>query len=163
MEIEEFKELIKSWEDQRLSDAYLTYNRRIEEPKYAINKTALLSMIKAIRHEWGIRKGQEDAEYIKPRNGLLSAMGYKVGLEGVKAEVRRRILKDVISGPLPLVDSPGYMEEWGEDGSLKRTSKLKNCLIGFSSGKQHETHHQAIKDWQDDLEWLNEYTSKYTR
>jgi len=163
MEIEEFKELIKSWEDQRLSDAYLTYNRRIEEPKYAINKTALLTMIKAIRQEWEIRKGKEDAEYIKPLNGLLSAIGYKVGLEGVKAEVRRRILKDVISGPLPLVANPGYMEEWGEDGSLKRIKKLKNCLLSFSNGGQHTNHHEAIKDWQDDLEWLNEYTSKYNR
>ena len=70
MEIGQFRESIQNWSDQRLSDAYLTYNRRIEEPKYAINKTILLSMIKAIRQEWEIRKGKEDAEYKKPLNGL---------------------------------------------------------------------------------------------
>ena len=155
MEIGQFRESIQNWSDQRLSDAYLTYNRRIEEPKYAINKTILLSMIKTIRQEWEIRKGKEDAEYIKPLNGLLSAMGYKVGIEGLKSEVRIRILKDVISGPLPLVANPGYMEEWGEDGSLKRIKKLKNCLLSFSNGGQHASHHEAIKDWKEDLEWLS--------
>ena len=157
MEIAQFKESIQNWSDLRLSEAYLTYNRSIEEPKYAINTIMLQSMIKAIRQEWEIRKGKEDSEYIKPLNGLLSAMGYRVGIEGIKAEVRIRILKDVISGPLPLVANPGYMEEWGEDGSSKRIKKLKNCLKSFSTGGQHRNHHEALKDWKEDMQWIEDY------
>jgi len=157
MEIENFKRNIGKWTDQRLSDAYLIYNSRVEEPKYAINKEILLLMINAIRYEWEVRKTKGDTEYLSPLNGLLSAMGYKVGIEGLKTEVRRRILQDVISGPLPLVSSPGYMEEWGEDGSSKRIRKLKNCLKAFSTGGQHRNHHEALKDWKEDMEWIKDY------
>ena len=160
MNINNFKKNIKDWNDLRLSDAYQTYCKRLEDPKYSLKKELLEDIINSIREEWGERKNREGAEYSSPRNGLLSTMGYKVGMEGYKEKVRRRILQDVISGPLPLVGNPEYMEEWGEDDSNKRLKKLKNCLKGFSSGKLHESHHQAIKDWQEDLEWLNEYTSK---
>ena len=155
MNINNFKKNIKDWNDLRLSDAYQTYCKRLEDPKYSLKKELLEDIINSIREEWGERKNREGAEYSSPRNGLLSTMGYKVGMEGYKEKVRRRILQDVISGPLPLVGNPEYMEEWGEDGSNKRLKKLKNCLKGFSSGKLHETHHQAIKDWQEDLEWLH--------
>lgn len=156
MDIKQFKENIKTWSDLRLSSAYQTYCKRLDDPKYALKEELLENIINSIRDEWEERKNREGAEYSSPRNGLLSTMGYKVGMDGYKEKVRRKILKDVISGPLPLVGNPEYMEEWGEYGSKKRIQKLKNCLIGFSSGKQHETHHQAVKDWQDDLDWLKD-------
>ncbi|MDB3994991.1 hypothetical protein N9450_04575 [Gammaproteobacteria bacterium] len=160
MNINNFKRNIKTWDDLRLSDAYQTYCKRLEDPKYSLKKGLLEDIINSIREEWVERKNNEGAEYSSPRNGLLSTMGYKVGMEGYKEKVRRRILQDVISGPLPLVGNPEYMEEWGGDGSNKRIKKLKNCLKGFSSGKLHETHHLAIKDWQEDLEWLYKYIGK---
>ena len=136
------------------------------DPKYhymiglkAEKEELIEKMINVIKDEWEGRKAREETKYMSPRNGLLSTMGYKVGIEGYKEKVRRKVLKDVISGPLPLVGNPDYMKEWGEDNSPKRIQKLSNCLIGFSSGKQHETHYQAIKDWKDDLSWLIEYTS----
>ncbi len=158
MDIKKFKENIKTWDALRLSSAYQTYCKRLDDPKYTLKEELLENIINSIRDEWEERKNREGAEYSSPRNGLLSTMGYKVGMDGYKEKVRRRILRDVISGPLPLVGNPEYMEEWGEDDSQKRKQKLRNCLVGFSSGKQHETHHQALEDWQDDLEWLDKYT-----
>ena len=156
MEIDRFKENIKTWDALRLSNAYQTYRKRLDDPKYSLKEELLENFIDSIRDEWEERKNREGAEYSSPGIGLLSTMGYKVGVDGYKEKVRRKILRDVISGPLPLVGNPEYMEEWGEDGSKKRIQKLKNCLIGFSSGKQHETHRQAVKDWQDDLDWLKD-------
>ena len=51
MEIENFKRNIGKWTDQRLSDAYLIYNSRVEEPKYAINKE-ILSNQRGIKKSW---------------------------------------------------------------------------------------------------------------
>ena len=157
MDIKQFKENIETWADLRLSSAYQTYCKRLDDPKYALKEELLENIIDSIRDEWEERKNREGTEYSSPRMGLLSTMGYKVGMDGYKEKVRRKILKDVISGPLPLVGNPEYMEEWGEDGSKKRIQKLKNCLIGFSTGKQHETHREAIKDWENDLKWLNKF------
>ena len=158
MNIEKFKQNIKTWDELRLSKAYRVYCKRLAEPNYVLKEELIEQMINVIKDEWEDRKDREGTKYMSPRNGLLSTMGYKVGIEGYKEKVRRKVLKDVISGPLPLVGNPDYMKEWGEDNSPKRKQKLRNCLLGFSSGKQHETHYQAIKDWEDDLSWLNEYT-----
>ena len=154
MDINKFKENIKTWDDSRLSTAYQTYCKRYEDPKYTLKEELLENVIHSIREEWQERRNKAGAQYSSPRIGLLSTMGYRVGIGGYKEMVRRKILQDVISGPLPLVGNPEYMEEWGEDGSKKRIQKLINCLIGFSAGKQHETHVQALKDWQEDLDWI---------
>ena len=154
---EEFKDKIKKWEDERLSRGYQLYNLRLDEPKYALNREELESRIGLIKDEWGSRSSH-DGNYSWPREGLLSVMGYKVGKNGLKEEARRRILKDVISGPLPLVANKGYMAEWGEDGSNGRIKKTRDCLKGFIHGAQNSDRDMsvAIQDWTDDLEWLNE-------
>ena len=152
----EFKEMIKHWHDQRLAKCYQLYNARLDIPSYLSHKQELESRIRLIRDEWGSRNGH-DGNYSWPAQGLLSVMGYRVGItEGVKEAQRRRILLDVISGPLPLVGNVGYMAEWGEDRSNRRIKKTKDCLRGFMHGKQHLNHDIAIQDWTTDLEWLNE-------
>ena len=88
--------------------------------------------------------------------GLLSVMGYKVGIEGLKPEVRRSILADVIGGPIPLVGNPEYMDRWGEDNSNERIRMLSGSLYAFSQGRDPVTHGQAIQDWESDLKWLKE-------
>tara|TARA_Y100000590_G_scaffold447983_1_gene584005 strand:- start:140 stop:613 length:474 start_codon:yes stop_codon:yes gene_type:complete len=153
---EEFKEIIKDWDDERLSHGYQLYNKRLDEPRYILKREELESRIRLIRDEWGSRSSNE-GNYSWPERGLLSVMGYRVGItEGIKEGIRRRILKDVISGPLPLVGNSGYMAEWGEDGSNERIEKTKNCLKGFVHGRQHLDHDIAIQDWTTDLGWLNE-------
>ena len=152
---EEFKEKIKKWDDERLSHGYQLYNKRLDEPNYLLKREELESIIELIRDEWGSRSSH-DGNYSWPREGLLSVMGYRVGITaGIKEDTRRRILKDVISGPLPLVGNKGYMAEWGEDGSNRRIKKTKDCLKGFIHGKQHLNHDVALQEWMNDLDWLN--------
>lgn len=157
MDIDEFKEKIKSWEDLRLSKSYLSLRKKLEEPKNKNLVEVLENRIQAIRNEWEARKDIEGEFIFAPSEGLLSVMGYKVGINGLKQELRRKILADVIEGPVPLVSSPGYMQEWGDDGSKKRINKTFNCLLAFSSGTIHQTHHEALKDWEEDLEWLSSH------
>ena len=95
MEIDRFKENIKTWDALRLSNAYQTYRKRLDDPKYSLKEELLENFIDSIRDEWEERKNREGAEYSSPRIGLLSTMGYKVGMDGYKAKVRRKILKDV--------------------------------------------------------------------
>ena len=82
MDIKQFKENIKTWADLRLSSAYQTYCKRLDDPKYALKEELLENIINSIRDEWEERKYREGAEYSSPRIGLLSTMGYKVGMDG---------------------------------------------------------------------------------
>ena len=148
------KNRIKTWDYPQLSKSYLSLTKKLSDPKNKNSIELLLERISLIRNEWESRKEGEGPEYYFISEGLLSVMGYKVGINGLKPETRQKILADVIEGPIPLVGDKGYMSEWGEDGSEDRIRKTANCLYGFSTGKAHATHSQAIKDWEEDLVWL---------
>ena len=154
---ENFKESIKKWSLKQLSNAFLVFQKK--EPKNDEELQKQKDRIKAVQSEWESRKKSEYPEYYPMfglEKGLLSVMGYKVGIEGLKPEVRRSILADVIGGPIPLVGNPEYMDRWGEDNSNERIRMLSGSLYAFSQGRDPVTHGQAIQDWESDLKWLKE-------
>lgn len=89
-------------------------------------------------------------------DGLLSQMGYKVGIRGLDESKRKQILREIYaSRKLPPVHSPSYMSEWGGPNSKERLLKLANTLATLSSNAKSQPRMiQAASDWEHDLEWL---------
>ena len=70
-------------------------------------------MLNLIRKEWMIRleKGGDSSGALA--EGVMSTMGYRVGdTQGIRKEYRINIMIDVLTEPLPFVESPSYMQEW---------------------------------------------------
>lgn len=154
MDIKNLKELIKGWDSERLSKAYIKWIIRSQAEENEVKVDKYNEQINAVLAEWSNRPNLGKKGSDRPELGLLKTMGYRVGVEGLHTKARRRILKDVIRGPLPLVGNVSYMNEWGSDSSLQRLYKLENCLSGFMNGGQHSNHFQALQDWEEDLDWL---------
>ncbi|MDC3323252.1 hypothetical protein OAW20_02195 [Gammaproteobacteria bacterium] len=154
MEIQILKELIKGWDSERLSKAYRNWIVRCQDEESIEKVEKYNEQINAVLVEWSNRSLIRRNDTSRPELGLLKAMGYTVGVEGLNANARRKILKDIIKGPLPLIGNISYMSEWGEDSSSVRIFKIQRCLKGFIHGGQHSTHVQALQDWREDLDWL---------
>jgi len=162
MEIKELKKIIKRWDSAQLSHAYRTWVVRMQDQEDQEISERFNKQINAVLTEWSGRAEHIDiADFGRPELGMLKVMGYTVGIEGLKANARSRIIEDIIANPLPVVGNRSYMYEWGVDNSLKRINKLKKCFKGFIFGGQHARHIEALQDWQDDLEWLSEKSSGF--
>ena len=99
-----------------------------------------------------------------PAEGIMSTMGYRVGdNQGIRKEYRINIMIDVLTEPLPFVESPSYMQEWGEPRTKKRYNKLKNFLIGEINNPLQRNNHRAISEWKEDLEWLLKHGMEYIK
>jgi len=123
--------------------------------------TSLLaqSVIEAIESEWR-RRVQRTFYFVQlPKVGMLAALGYHVGQGGEKMPVRRRILKHVVEGELPVVSSIAYTAEWGMPLSNERIKKLVNVLTALIDGAKNDpTKKTAVSQWQADRDWLlNDY------
>ena len=154
--LEKLAALIKKWDYDHLSKSYVTIRKKISETEDENEIKKGEERVNLIRNEWESRKTNEVLEwYPLQSKGLFALMGYKVGIDGLKPETRRSILEDIIEGPIPLVGNPIYMTEWGEDNSEKRIRKVINNLYAFSNNAAHATHHQAIQDWKEDLQWVS--------
>lgn len=93
-----------------------------------------------------------------PSSGVLSKMGYHVGMTGLPAEERREILRKVVNvslvGTTPR--SQAYVRDWGGPRSEMRISKIASSLGAFASlarGRRDNTT-PAVTDWEQDLRWL---------
>ncbi|CAK2007669.1 hypothetical protein [Vibrio crassostreae] len=94
-----------------------------------------------------------------PKIGVLKAVGYTVGAQGLPQADRRTILTNVYIQSLPYVDSRSYMNEWGEPLSSDRLKKMAETLASLTKGAKRKTQanmKQAIRDWESDLAWLKE-------
>ncbi|MDC5706974.1 hypothetical protein OPW41_19365 [Vibrio europaeus] len=94
-----------------------------------------------------------------PQIGVLKAVGYTVGVQGLPQSARLFILKDVYSESLPFVFSHAHMKEWGEPQSSTRLKKMAEALASFARGAKRKTQanmDKAISDWEHDLAWLKE-------
>ncbi|TKG01205.1 hypothetical protein [Vibrio lentus] len=94
-----------------------------------------------------------------PKIGVLKAVGYTVGAQGLPQADRRTILTNVYMQSLPYVDSRSYMNEWGEPLSSDRLKKMAETLASLTKGAKRKTQanmKQAIRDWESDLAWLKE-------
>lgn len=117
----------------------------------------------AIEEEWRRRSElgrQGKYKSGRPEMGMLSFLGYHVGhVNGEKPVVRRRILMFAFEGELPFVQSPMYMDEWGQPRSSKRYWKLVRSLEAFkydAENRKQPNMEKAIMEWEADLQWLRE-------
>ena len=82
-------------------------------------------------------------------------VGYKVGNEGEKTSIRRKLLDFIMSENLPPVGSPAYIAECGEKMSKDRYRKLHRVIrVLASSGKTKGNRDKAVIEWEEDLEYL---------
>lgn len=99
------------------------------------------------------------------KEGLLSFVGYKVGLDGTETVVRRQILDCVFHKDLPDVNDQEYMEEWSQPESSDRLRKMADTIAALTRGAKRNTsadYSKAIEDWEQDLEHLyNKYYIDY--
>lgn len=94
-----------------------------------------------------------------PQIGVLKAVGYTVGAQGLPQSARLSILKHVYSESLPFVFSHAHMKEWGEPQSSTRLKKMAEALASFARGAKRKTlvnMDKAVSDWEHDLAWLKE-------
>jgi hypothetical protein len=119
-------------------------------------------LIKLIKNEWMLRLEEGGQSSGAPSEGIMSTMGYRVGdTQGVKQEYRILIMIEILKGPLPYVDGPAYMREWGEDASIERYSKLKRFLNGEINSPLQQNNYRAILEWKEDLAWLEKNGEEY--
>jgi hypothetical protein len=103
---------IPNMTDPELLVLFENATRRLSENK---NAAAAQDALSAIEREWKTRLDAARAKphrYDTPAVGMLATLGYRVGAtKGETTAVRRRILKHVFEGQLPMVSSPGYTDE----------------------------------------------------
>jgi hypothetical protein len=140
----DFEKLVTLWHNS------LLYNNSLQGKK----------MRDAVEQEWKTREVDlhENSNGFVPENGLLSTLGYHVGSTcGVKPKLRRAILERVYKADLPIVYSHSYMAQWGKPQSARRRYKISNTFIGFIESKcGQSSFKKAIREWSDDLEFLQE-------
>jgi len=124
--------------------------------------TPALEVVNAVGKEWKKRLELARAGKYSPATpdiGMLATLGYRVGsVNGEKTAIRRKILAHIMEGELPFVGSPAYTDEWGVPNSSKRYQKLTRVFGGNLNNKAHVDNAQAIIEWSEDLEWVqNKY------
>ena len=93
-----------------------------------------------------------------PGEGLLTFLGYRVGVtQGLAEDARRQIVDLVFGSSLPPINGPAYMREWGVPKSPARLKKLAETLAAFARNakrKKAANMDNAIDDWERDLRYL---------
>jgi hypothetical protein len=136
--------------------------KRLSDELNELKKTDIKIIIELIKEEWMNRLNDSSESSGAPSEGVMSTMGYRVGdTQGIKQEYRILIMIEILKGPLPFVDSPQYMREWGENASIERYAKMKRFLIGEINSPLQRNNYRAITEWKDDLSWLEENGEKY--
>jgi hypothetical protein len=143
--------------DEELLSLFNNASRLISENK---NVAAANSTIATIEAEWEkrARAGQPQSNsYGSPAVGMLATLGYHVGsTTGERKAVRRRILKHVMEGFLPLVGTRDYTEGWGPPNSKKRHWKLTQVLESQRNNPANKDKARAIIEWSEDLAWVQQ-------
>jgi len=131
--------------------------KRLVDETNQLKKIEIETVILLIKQEWMRRLEEDGLSSGAPAEGIMSTMGYRVGdTQGIKQEYRTMIMIEILKGPLPFVESPSYMREWGEDGSLDRYNKLKRFLNGEINSPLQKNNYRAILEWKEDLIWLED-------
>ena len=136
--------------------------KRIVDETNQPKKVDIETVISLIKQEWMRRLEEGGLSSGAPAEGIMSTMGYRVGdTQGIKQEYRTMIMIEILKGPLPFVESPSYMREWGDDGSLDRYNKLKRFLNGEINSPLQKNNYRAISEWKEDLKWLEKNGEDY--
>lgn len=135
--------------------------------RFAEGHPALEWLMKGLKWPDTILKGWGSAIISVPhwvgKEGLLSFMGYHVGMHSFLGETSRReilcnamtgVLREEVDGTL----SGGELEKWGPPGTRGRLRKLKSeieMFIRLKEGRSDSYSYEvAIDEWQSDLAWL---------
>ena len=92
-----------------------------------------------------------------PQVGVLSYVGYNVGVNGQVRSGRQDILQRVFERDLPQVHSPQHMAQWHVAKSAMRLKKIAESIAAFcrnAKRRQRANMQRAIENYQDDLAWL---------
>jgi len=136
--------------------------KRLVDETNQLKKVDIETVVSLIKQEWMRRLEEDGLSSGAPAEGMMSTMGYRVGdTQGIKQEYRIMIMIEILKGPLPFVESPSYMREWGSDGSLDRYNKLKRFLNGEINSPLQRNNYRAIAEWKDDLKWLEDNGEEY--
>ena len=161
LDISKYSAIIQNKSNPDLADYYRKLIKRLVDTSNLIKISEIEELIILIRNEWNLRLKEGGKSSGTPAEGIMSTMGYRVGdTKGIKQEYRYRIIKDVLNSPLPYVDSPSYMKEWGEKSSDKRYNKLKRFLSGEINSPLQKNNYRAISEWTSDLDWLEKNKSE---
>jgi len=139
--------------------------------KFAEGHPALEYLIEA-GFEWPVIMVEEDfgepvylrGSYERVEESPLYRMGYQVGVtNGLSKPRRKSLLKSAYEGAIPDVEDDDYMEEWGRPRQSKRLWRIAHHIAWLiRSRKSIPSMRYAVRDWQDDLDWLQEefYTNR---
>lgn len=87
--------------------------------------------------------------------GVLGALGYRVGREGGGSRGRRKLLKRLMAMPYRSLPDGENRDEWGAAKSPARLRKALRCLQGFADRvRERREMRQAVEDWDADRVWL---------
>lgn len=93
-----------------------------------------------------------------PTAGVLGALGYRVGRNGLRQSARRAILAEVLAVELVAGSSAAndYIDQWGAPNSVRRLQKMVNSIAAFARNARRRSadFSEAIADWESDLLWL---------
>jgi hypothetical protein len=160
-DLDKYKEIIESKPNQALAQYYRRLFKRMVDEKNLNKVEDFKAIIQLIKNEW-MKRLDEDHDAGLPGEGLMSTMGYRVGdTQGVKKEYRNMIMIEVLRGPIPFVESPSYMREWGSDASMDRYNKLKRFLKSEINSPLQKNNYRAISEWTEDLNWLEKEGQMY--
>ena len=162
MNIAKYKKIIEKKTNPDLAKYYRIIIKRFTDEVNENYKADIQIVISLIKKEWMKRLDEEGSSSGKPSEGIMSTMGYRVGdTQGIKKEYRQLILLEILKGPLPFVDSPSYMREWGADSSIMRFNKLKRFFNGEINSPLQRNNHRPITAWKNDLAWLENIGPSY--
>jgi hypothetical protein len=144
---------VPTMSDSQLLNLFKNAAQRISKGANADAESALA----AVECEWKQRlERARDGEIVaeRPSKGMLQELGYKVGENGERTQVRRQILALLLEREVPLVGSPAYTDEWGTPNSPKRYWKLVRFFESQLTNPAHRKMEKATIEWREDLEWV---------
>jgi hypothetical protein len=104
-----------------------------------------------------IGPGQIDPEVFRNEWSPLSAMGYRVGMQGPADGDRQAILDRAYQGTIPPVNSAEYMSRWGKPKTSSRLERMANLIaanVRLKKRQDQTTFALAINEWERDLSYL---------
>lgn len=92
--------------------------------------------------------------------GILGYLGYHVGKTGEASSARRQaLLSRAFEGPLPPINGPDYMDEWGRPNTPARLRKMAESIasaVRSAKRRSHADYSVAIEHWEEDLRFLHD-------
>lgn len=88
----------------------------------------------------------------------LFRMGYQVGItNGQEPSTRQALLRDAYHGEIPYVEHDDYMKEWDRPLKSRRLWRIAHHIAWLIRSRQNiPSMRYAVKDWHDDLAWLEQ-------